>query len=64
MGEETIKKLEAQLEQQKMKNLELESTLNDISQESKTKEEQLFEYSGKNFTLEQKIQTVKRDAFQ
>ena len=31
MGEETIKKLEAQLEQQKMKNLELESTLNDIS---------------------------------
>jgi predicted nucleic acid-binding Zn-ribbon protein len=64
MAEETAKKLEGQIEQYKMKILELESTLNDITDEAKNKEEQLFEYSGKNFSLEQKIEAVKRESYQ
>ena len=64
MAEETVKKLEGQIEQYKMKILELESTLNDITDEVKNKEEQLFEYSGKNFSLEQKIEAAKRESYQ
>jgi len=47
-----------------MKILELESSLAEIADEVKDKEEQLFEYSGKNFSLEQKIEAVKRESFQ
>ena len=39
----------------------MDATLTEISDENRVKDEQLFEYSGRNYNLEQKIEAKYRE---
>jgi hypothetical protein len=47
-----------------MKIHEMDTVLNEMSDETKVKEEQLFEYSGKNYSLEHKMEAKYKEYLQ
>ena len=59
-NDEGLSRLKAVSEEYRMKIHEMDASLNELQDEMKVKQEQLFELSGKNYSLQQKLEAKQR----